>query len=130
MRTLLKDESQLEGKTIESIEIDSNYSSEVVIKTTDNCILVLSASGNWDQCGDYEGTNIYVETDFGYHDKERFDLLTEEDIKKHKVEEEKKKQERMKKEAEEKKRAEEAAEKMRKSELELLARLKEKYEKK
>jgi len=129
MKTLLKSLEELEGKTIDSVEIESGYSSEVVIKTTDNSILVLSSSGNWDRCGDYEGTNIYVETDFGYHDKERFDLLTEDDIQKHKVEEEKKRQERMKKEAEEKKKAEDAAEKMRKSELELLAKLKAKYEK-
>jgi hypothetical protein len=128
MKTLLKNLEDLKGKTIESVEIETGYSSEVVIKTTDNCILVLSSIGDWDRCGDYEGTSICVETDFGYYDKERLDLLAEDDIQKHKVEEEKKRQERMKKDAEEKRKAEEAAEKVRKNELELLAKLKEKYE--
>ena len=130
MRNLLKNLEELEGKTIESVILNPGYSSEVVIKTNDNCILVLSTTGNWDRCGDFEGCSIDIETSFSYYgDKERLNLLTEEDIEKNLLEEEKKEKERMRKELEEKRKADEAAEKMRKSELELLAKLKEKYEK-
>jgi hypothetical protein len=130
MKKLLYCAEDLEGKTIESVEIDSGYSSGIVIKTTTGEVLVMSAGASWDRCGDYEGCNIEIsgESDLSYHEKEIHELLTEKDIELHKIEEEKRKQERIKKEAEEKKKAQDAQDKMRKSELELLAKLKQKYE--
>jgi len=129
MRTLLKNLKELQGKTIKSIEIDGDYSPNITIITDDESVLVMSVSAHWGRCGDYDGYDVYVETILGYQEKEKLDLLTDEDIKIHKIEEEKRNQERIKKESEEKHKADEAAEKQRKSELELLAKLKEKYEK-
>ena len=131
MKKLLYCLEDLEGKTIESIELDGSYSPSIVIRTTTDEILVMSISGSWDRCGDYEGSDVEIcsESYFGYYDKEKYDLLTEKDVEVFKIEQEKKKQERIKKEAEEKKKAQDAQDKMRKSELELLAKLKNKYEK-
>jgi len=125
MKKLLKNLEELEGRTIESVEIETGYSAKVIIRTNDDCILILTTYGDYE---DHDNTNIYVEDTFSYYDKLSFDLLTEDDIEKHKIEEEKKKQEKIKKEEEEKKKAKEE-DKMRKSELELLAKLKNKYEK-
>ncbi len=131
MKTLLTKLEELEGKTIHSIEIDGGYSSDIIITTTEDEVLIISVSGNWDRCGDYEGTEVEIRNnnDLGYYDKSRYDLLTEEDIFNHQVEEEKKNLERKKREEEEKRKAKEAEDKVRKSELELLEKLKNKYEK-
>jgi len=129
MRNILEYLEDLEGKTIESVEIDGGYSPNIVLKTNDNEILVLSVCGSWDRCGDFEGCEVEVETHFDYNEKISYDLLTEKDIEEQKIKQEKLKTERKRKAEEEKSKAEDAAEKMRKSELELLERLKNKYEK-
>lgn len=129
MRKVIDNLVDLEGKTIESVEIDGDYSPNIVIKTKSNEVLVLSVSGSWDRCGDFEGCEVDVETHFDYNEKIKYDLLTEKDKEEHKIKMEKLRQEREKKLEEEKRKAKEAEDKMRKSELELLARLKNKYEK-
>ena len=132
MKTLLTKLEELEGKTIHSVEIDGGYSPDIIITTTDDEVLIMSVGGNWDRCGDYEGAEVEIKcnSDLGYYDKSKYDLLTEKDISNHQVEEEKRNLERKKKEEEEKRKAKEAEDKMRKSELELLEKLKKKYEEK
>jgi len=129
MKKLLKKLEDLKGKTIENIEITDYSFSNIVINTTDECVLVLSASVGWDRCGDFEGIDVYVETDFSYKEKEELGVLTEEEVKLYEIEKEKKRKQRLEREEKERKKAQEAQDRMKKNELELLKKLKDKYEK-
>ncbi len=122
MRTLL---TSLEGKTIEKMEFSGEYNRSVDIFTTDGGVMRLESNGNFDRCGEYEGTSIDICMYPSFSDKMSMGILSEEDM----VAEMKRREEiRLKRELEEKKKSEEAAEKMKRSELELLAKLKNKYE--
>jgi hypothetical protein len=130
MKTLLTNLGDLEGKTIHSVEIDGSYSPDIVITTTTDEILIISVSSDDDRVE----VRINTLNDLGYFDKSYHDLLTEEEIFNHQVEEERniieQKKEQKKKEEEEKIKIQKEEERVRKSELELLEKLKNKYEKK
>jgi hypothetical protein len=132
MKTLLHYLEELEGKTIESISIEGEYSPEIAVTTKDDCVMILSVEHHYSRCGEYDGCTVEAqyESYLNYNQKAKYDLLTEEDILKEKNIIEKRRIEREKREAEEKRKTEEANLKIRNSELALLEQLKNKYEQK
>jgi hypothetical protein len=126
MNNLLNDVGELDGKTIKSAEIKD---CRIEITTTDNCVIIIYPTTYRDRCGDIE---LDIETcylsDLDYYEKERFGLLTEDDIEKHEIYLEKRRQkeesEKILKQEVKKRKDDET----RLSELKLLAELKIKYE--